>query len=50
MYFALCRYYSRWRGGGVPRGWVQNLPMQLFILGNSKIEVFETYFYDMLIT
>ena len=34
-------------GGGAPKGLVHNLLMQLFNLGSSKIEVFETCFFDM---
>ena len=37
-------------GGGSPKGWVHNLLMQFFTLGTSKIEVFETYFSDTVIT
>ena len=36
--------------GGSPEGLVHNLLMQLFTLGSTKIEVFETYFPDILIT
>ena len=36
-------------GGGGPKGWVHNLLMPFFTLGSSKIEVFETYFYDIAI-
>ena len=39
-----------WGGGGVPRGWVDNLFMQFFTLGSSKIKVLETYFFDAVIT
>ena len=35
---------------GLVNGPVHNLLMQLFTLGNSKIEVFGTYFYDIVIT
>ena len=31
-------------------GPVHNLLMQFFTLGSSKIEVFETYFFDIVIT
>ena len=31
-------------------GPVHNLLMQVFTLGGSKIEVFETYFFDTMIT
>ena len=35
-------------GGGSPKGRVHNLLMQLFTLGSSKIEVFETCFFLIL--
>ena len=39
------------QGGGLsPKGLVHNLLMQLFTVGTSKIEVFETYFFDTMIT
>ena len=37
-------------GGGAPKGLVHNLLMQLFTLGSSKIEVFETCFFDVVTT
>ena len=37
-------------GGGSPKGLVHNLLVQFFTLGSSKIEVFETCFYDIGIT
>ena len=37
-------------GGGAPKGWVHNLLLQLFTLGSPKIEVFETYFFDIVTT
>ena len=37
-------------GGGSPKGLVHNLLMQFFTPDNSKIEVFETYFCDIVIT
>ena len=37
-------------GGGAPKGWVHNLLMQFFTLGSSKIEVFETCPFDIVIT
>ena len=41
----------RSQGGGVsPKGLVHNLLIQLFNLGSSKIEVFETRFFDIVIT
>ena len=36
-------------GGGVPKGLVHNLLMLFFTLGSSKIEVFETHFFDTVI-
>ena len=36
--------------GGIPKGLVHNLLVQFFTLGSSKIEVFETYLYDIVIT
>ena len=41
---------SRGGGGGSPKGLVHNLLMQFFTLGSSKIEVFKTGFYDIVIT
>ena len=40
----------RSRGRGYPKGWVHNLLMQFFTLGSSKLEVFETCFYDVVTT
>ena len=40
MFFTLFGYWAR--GGGSPKVWVHNLPMQFFTLDNSKSEVFET--------
>ena len=37
-------------GGESPKGLVHNLLMQFFTLGSSKMEVFETYFSDTVIT
>ena len=37
-------------GGGSPKGLVHNLLMQFFTLGSSTIEVFEGYFFDILVT
>ena len=37
-------------GGGPPKGLVHNLLMQFFTLGSSKIEVFETCFFDIVTT
>ena len=41
---------GRMGGGGSPKGLVQNLLIQFFTLGSSKIKVFETYFSDTMIT
>ena len=43
MFFTLFWYWPH-RGGGVRKGLVHNLLMQLSTLGSSKIEVFEPYF------
>ena len=45
MIFSLFGY---WVGGGLPR--VHNLLMLFFTLDSSKMEVFETYFFDIVIT
>ena len=37
-------------GGGSPKGLVHNLLVQFFNLYSSKIEVFETDFFDIVIT
>ena len=37
-------------GGGLPRGRVHNLLMQFFNPDSSKIEVFETFFFDIVTT
>ena len=39
-----------WGGGGSPKGLVHNLLMQFFDPDNSKIEVFKTFFLDIVIT
>ena len=36
--------------GGSHKGWVHNLLMQFFTVGSSKIPVFETCFFDTMIT
>ena len=47
-------FFTFGRGGGVsggsPKGLVHNLLMQFFTLGSSKTEVFESYFFDIVIT
>ena len=50
MFFTLFGYWAAGGGGGAPKGLEHNLLMQLFTLDNSKIEVFETYFFDIVIT
>ena len=49
MFFTL---YGDWArgGGGVQMGLVHNLLMQFFSLYSSKIEIFETYFFDTVLT
>ena len=37
-------------GAGAAKGLVHNLLMQFFTSGSSKIEVFESYFFDTVIT
>ena len=37
-------------GGGLPKDWYTTCLMQFFSLGSSKIEVFETYFFDTVMT
>ena len=48
MFFTLFGYWVR--GGGSPKGLVHNLLMQFFTPGSSKIEVFETCFFDIVTT
>ena len=48
MFFTLFGYWAG--GGGSPKGSVHNVLMQFFTLGSSKIEVFETCFYHIVIT
>ena len=50
MYFTLFGYYIPGGGGLSLKGLVHNLLMRLFTLGCSKIEVFETYFFAIVIT
>ena len=49
MFSALFGYWVGGGGGGSPKGLVHNLLMQFFTPDSSKIEVFETYFFDILI-
>ena len=48
MCFTLLGYSVR--GGGSPKGLVHNLLMPFFTPDSSKIEVFETCFFDIMIT
>ena len=48
MFFTLFGYWVG--GGGSPKGLVHNLLMQFVTLGSSKIEVFETCFFDIVTT
>ena len=49
MIFTLFGYWIG-GGGGFRKGLVHNLLMQFFTLGSSKIEVFETHFFDIVVT
>ena len=49
MFFTLFAYWVG-GGGGSPKGLVHNLLMQFFTLDGSRIEVFETCFFDIVIT
>ena len=52
MFFTLFGYQvgGGGGGGGSPKGRVHNLLMQFFNPDSSKMEVFETYFFDIVIT
>ena len=50
MFFTLFGYQVRGGGGGAPKGLVHNLLMQFFTPDSSKIEVFETCFFDIVTT
>ena len=50
VFFTLFGHWARKGGGGSPKGLVHNLLMQFFTLGSSKIEVSETYFFDIVTT
>ena len=50
MFFTPFGYWPHGGGGGVPKGLVHNLLMQFFTPGSPKIEVFETCFFDTVIT
>ena len=48
MFFTLFGYWPH--GWGSLKGLVHNLIKQFFTIGSSKIEVFETCFFDIMIT
>ena len=50
VFFILFGYEIRGGGGGLPRDWYTTPLMQFFTPGSSKIEVFETCFYDIVAT
>ena len=50
IYVFLTLFGYQVRGGGSPRGLVHNLLMQFFTPDGSKMEVFETRFYDIVTT
>ena len=50
MFFTLFGYQVRGGGGGAPRGLVHNLLMQFFTPDGSKMEVFQTCFFDSMTT
>ena len=50
IYVFFTRFGNQVRGGGGPKGLVHNLLMQFFTPGSSKIDVFETCFFDTVIT
>ena len=49
VFFTLCGCWAQ-GGGGSSQGTVHNLLVQLFTVGSSKIEVFESCFSDTVIT
>ena len=50
VFFTLLGYRAPGGVGGSPKELVHNLLMQFFTLGSSKIEVFRTCFFDIVIT
>ena len=50
MFFTLFGYQVGGAGGGAPKGRVHNLLMQFFTPDSSKIQVFETCFFDIVTT
>ena len=52
VFFTFVRDWSHAGGGGFSqglKGLVHNLVIQFFTLDSSKIEAFETYFFDIVI-
>ena len=49
MFLTLFGYQVR-EGRGAPKGLLHNLLMQVFTLGSSKMEAFETCFFDIVTT
>ena len=50
MFFTFGRAGEGGSPGGSPKGLVHKLLMQFFTLDSSKIEVFETFLFDIVIT
>ena len=50
LFFTPFGYWGGGGGGGGQTGMVHNLLVQFFTPGSSKLEVFETYFFDIPIT
>ena len=50
MIFILFGYWPHRGGGGARMGLVHNLLMHFFTVESSKMQVFETYFFDIVIT
>ena len=50
MFFTLFGYWPHGGGGGGSKRLVHNLLRPFFTLGSSKIEVFETCFFDIVTT
>ena len=48
VFFTLFGYLVR--AGGCPKGLVHNVRVHFFTLGSSKMQVYETYFFDTMIT
>ena len=46
VFMCLSSYFGIGCAGGCPKGLVHNLLLQFFTSGSSKIEVFETDFFD----